>query len=132
MSQANVEIVRQLYGQWSRGEFWGLAKLLAEDVTFWSELPPGEVLCHGPQEIDGFFREFLRQWRDYRIEGDDFIDLGGDAVLVVGRQTGAGAQSGAPTEQPLSIGWTLRDGLITSMFCAIERDRALKAAGYKD
>src|SRR5215831_262390 len=125
VSKENVEIVRLLYDDWSRGRFWGLGSLLAQEVTFWSELPPGEVLCHGPQEVDGFFREFLRQWRDYRIEGEEFIDLNDDSVLVVGSQFGEGTQSGARTEQPLSIVWTLRGGSVTGMYCAIERDSAL-------
>jgi ketosteroid isomerase-like protein len=59
MSQENVETLHRLYGEWARGDSWGLRRWLAPDVTFWSELPPGNVLCHGVVEIDSFFREFL-------------------------------------------------------------------------
>jgi len=132
MSQENVDLVRGVYDDWSRGDFWGLGGLLAPEATFWSELPPGEVLCHGPQEVAGFFREFLRQWRDYRIEGREFIDLNDESVLVVGSQFGEGTQSGAQTEQPLSIVWTFRSGSVIGMYCAIERDSALEAAGLSE
>jgi ketosteroid isomerase-like protein len=132
MSQENVETLRRLYNEWSRGAFWRLGGLLAPGATFWSELPPGQVLCHGRREIDSFFREFLRQWRDYRIEGDEFIELNDQSVLVVGRQSGQGTHSGATTEQPLLIVWTFRGGTVTGMYCAIERGTALEAAGLPE
>jgi ketosteroid isomerase-like protein len=132
MSEENVETLRRLYNEWSRGEFWGLGGLLAPEATFWSELPPGKVLCHGSREVDRFFREFLRQWRDYRIEGDEFIELNDESVLVAGRQSGEGTHSGAPTEQPLSIVWTFRGGAVTAMYCAIERGTAVEAAGLRE
>src|SRR5262245_19060818 len=131
MSRENVEIVRRVYGQWSQGEFWDLGTLLAPHATLRSELPPGEILAQGPRSIGGFFLEFLRQRGYSRIEGDEFIDLGEDAVLVV-RHADEAARGGAQTEQPLSIVWKLQAGVVTSMYAAIDRDRALEAAGLRE
>jgi ketosteroid isomerase-like protein len=58
--------------------------------------------------------------------------LNDDAVLVVGRQSGRGAHSGAQTEQPVSIVWTFGDGRVCSMHCAIDPDTALEAAGLRE
>ena len=132
MSRSNLEALRALYKEWAAGSFMGLAELVAPDVFFFSEVPEGQVECRGPQELGRFFVEFLRQWDAYRIEANDFVELGNDAVLVGGRQYGSVSSSGAATEAAIFILWTFRGEEVVSMHCSFDRSRALRAAGLGD
>ena len=52
----------------------------------------------GLDELSTAMRDYLRPFSDLRIEAERIIDLGGDRVLVLSRQTTSGKQSGVPIE----------------------------------
>jgi hypothetical protein len=93
MSQAMVELLRGVYGE------------------------------RAAEDLGRFFLEFLRRWDKYRIEADQFVELGDDAVLVGGRQYGSGTSSEAVTDAPLFIVWSFRGKEVVSMHCSLDRGR---------
>ena len=64
---------------------------------------------------------------------EEFIDAGGDQVLVFTREGGRGRGSGAEVEtHPTGHLWTLRDGKAIRLQSYWERYEALEAAGLRE
>jgi ketosteroid isomerase-like protein len=133
MSQENVEVVREFYEQWARGNMWAGVELFDAEILFESFMPDANdwVVAHGPEEIETFMREFLAQWADYRLLGEEFRDVG-TKVFVAGRQTARGKQSGAEVEHPMHSVWTFRGGNVIGLRFTPFREEALEAAGLRE
>lgn len=144
MSQENVEIVRRSYEAWvgglERGDF-----MRGEFGTLLDWLDP-EIDWRGPREFpdlaqprrghDGV-REYIavlnQAIADYRMVPEEFIDAGGDQVLVFSREGGRGRGSGADVQtQPTAHLWTLRNGKAIRMRSYWERADALEAVGLSE
>lgn len=133
MSAENVELVRQIHASWEQGAMAAGVELFDAEIAFESFMPDSNETAHatGPEEIAAFMREFLAQWRGYRIIGDEFTDAG-DKVLVTGRQAARGRQSGADVEQRIFSVWTFRDGKVVALRFTPYREVALTEAGLRD
>jgi hypothetical protein len=90
------------------------------------------IVCHNFNEIAAFMGEFLEQWKDYRIVGDEFRPVGRDTVFVTGRQVATGKQSGIAVEGPIFAVWTFRDGHVVRLVFETHLEPALEAAGLTD
>ena len=70
---------------------------------------------------------------DYQMAPEEFIDAGGDQVLVFSREGGRGKGSGAAVQtHPTAHLWTLRDGKAIRMQSYWDRADALKAVGLQE
>ena len=76
--------------------------------------------------------EYLRAFSDLRIEAERIIDLSGDRVLVLSRQTARGKQSGVPIEHEFGDVFTLRDGRVVRLESYWNRADAIRAAGLSE
>src|SRR5687768_12840093 len=116
MSQENVEIVRRVYAEWARGNMDAGITLFDPDIVFESFMPDANarVVAKGPAEVASFMQAFLRQWRNYRLFGDEFRDEG-DMVFVTGHQTATGRRSGIAVEDTIYSVWTFRDGMVAHL-----------------
>ena len=142
MSQENVEtpgrgtdrmeIVRRTCGKWAVGNWRTGTEFFDPEVVLTSRIPDGAVTSEGPESIARFMREFLRQWERYWIDPQEFVDAGGDQVLVVGRQYGAGAGSGLVIDAPLYVVFTFRDTRVIGLYFTPDRQEALKAVGLEE
>jgi ketosteroid isomerase-like protein len=134
MSEENVEIVRGIHAEWERGNMAAGVERFDPQIVFESFLPEASqrVVANGPAEVEAFMREFLHQWRDYRIYGDDYRELDPSRVFVSGRQAAVGIDSGAAVEDALYSIWTLRDGTIVELIFERDRQKALEAAGLPE
>jgi ketosteroid isomerase-like protein len=131
MSQENVEMVRRIYAEFERGNFAAAVDLYDPEIRFETWMPDASenVSVHGVAELQNFMGGWLAQWRDYRVIGDEFREVGNDKVFVGGRQAATGHQSGAEVESPGFGVWTFRGGKVVELFLHYDRDRALEAAG---
>ena len=131
MSQENVEIVRQIYAEWQRGNMKAGVERFDPEIVFESFMPDASerIVANGPAEVEAFMREFLRDWRDYRMIGDEYRKVGATRVFVSGRQAAIGRESGATVEDTLFSVWTFRDGKVVHLIFERDRQRALEAAG---
>lgn len=133
MSRQNVELVRKLYERWERGDF-------ATGDAFDPQAAYSRIGGEGAglsgewcvDEIPGALREYFRAFEGLRLEGDEFIDLDSDRVLVLSRHRGVGRLSGAPYEQAAADVFTLRDGLIVRLETYWDRSEAMRAAGLAE
>ena len=133
MSQENVEIVRLILAEWERGDFRAPVKLLDPEMTFETFMPDAKekVVAHGTAEFQAFTRDWLAQWRSYRIVGERFQAVGRDKVFASVRQVAIGQHSGVEVESPGFSLWTLRAGKVIKLSLHYDRDMALEAAGLE-
>ena len=134
MAQENVEIVRQIYAEWQRGNMKAGVERFDLEIVFEGFMPDASerVVANGPAEVDAFMREFLRGWRDYRMIGDDYRMVGETRVFVRGHQVASGRASGAAVEDTVFSVWTLRDGKVVHLIFDRDRQRVLEAAGLSE
>ena len=131
--EENVEIVRRLYERWATGDF--TPDVFDPDVEFsriGAQTPDMEGRWVGLDEFWKAVREYLQPLSDLRIEAERIIDLSGDRVLVLSRQTARGKQSGVPMETQLADLFTLRDGKIVRYDSYWNRAEALEAVGLSE
>jgi ketosteroid isomerase-like protein len=133
MSEENVEVVRRTYARWARGDMQAGVDLFDPEIVFESFTPDANerIVVTGPAKIAAFMEEFLGQWREYRLFGDEFHDAG-DAVFVIGHQTAFGRHSGVSVEDTLCSVWTFREGKVVHLLFDRDRDKALEAAGLSE
>src|SRR5689334_10818498 len=112
MSQENVEIVRELFERWNRGERGFSDDEVDPAVTVLSRFQAEpfrgrDGLRKWMQEIDDYFKEWRLVVSEWRDEDDEVVGLG--HIRIGGRE------SGVAFDQPM--GWliTLRDGRLVQM-----------------
>jgi ketosteroid isomerase-like protein len=71
-------------------------------------------------------------WDDYRAEADDYRELDGGRVLVLGRMGGRGKASGVYVETEFANVLELRDGLVVALTLYSNRPRAFADLGMED
>jgi hypothetical protein len=134
MSQENVETVRLILGEWAQGDFGASAKLLDPEITFATFMPDANenVLAHGLVEVESFTRDWLAQWRNYRIVGESFQEVGPEKVFVSVRQLATGRHSGVEVDSPGFTVWTLQRGRVVKLSLHYDRTEALQAVGLSE
>jgi ketosteroid isomerase-like protein len=129
MTQADVEIVRELFDIWNDGDLEAVKAFFAEDVQ-WREI--GGRLDR-PQSLD---RETLAQgldslfetWQSYRLEPEE-VRLVGDRVLAIVCEVARGRASGLEVEGRWGYVITVRDERIARVEAHRDPDEARVQAG---
>ena len=131
MSRENVEIVRAGYERWMSNGTPDFEYL--DDEIEWrgpKEFPDLAEPHFGHEGVAQYIAKINEALDDYRMVPEEFIDAGGDRVLVFSREGGRGKGSGAEVmTHPTAHLWTLRDGKAIRMQSYWERPDALEAAG---
>ena len=131
MSEENVEVVRRLYASWERGDLdtADFFDVEIEHLRIGSELPGINGEWQGIEELGAAMASYLDALADLHIEAERMIDLGGDRVLVLSRQTARGKTSGLAFGHELGDLFTLRDGKVLRYVSYWDPADALEAAG---
>jgi uncharacterized protein len=134
MSEENVEIVRNAFAAFDRGDIEGVLRLCAEDIVIYQppELPDASREQHGHRGVLEAFAIWPEQWDDYRMEILKIAAAPGGKVFVTTRARGRGKQSGLEVDMEFSFVFTVRDGKISEWRLFVQEDRALEAAGLSD
>jgi ketosteroid isomerase-like protein len=127
MSRENVERVRRVYEEWSRGDF-SAGDLFAADVEFDMVDWPGRDRSRGIAEMAQAWQESLAAWDDFRAEPTDFIE-NGPHVVVPTHVTARGAGSGAAVTAETATLWTFESGKVVRLALHWDAAAALAAVG---
>ena len=130
---ANVDIVRSIHADWSRGDF---------SVIGWAHPEVEFVIADGPSpgrwtrhaEVVSGSRDFLNAWDDFSGEGEEYRALDDKRVLVLVHRSGRGKTSGMDLGQLGSKGASLfevRDRKVTRIVAYWDRGRALADLGLE-
>ena len=129
MSEQNVEVLRELFDDWGRGDFRAPAALYDPHVVLVTrpDLPDAEV-CVGADNVRAYMRAYLGPLTGVRWTAEEFIDAD-NSVVVVARQHGVGKESGIPVEGQLFTVWTFRGQQVIRLEFFPDREQALEAVG---
>jgi ketosteroid isomerase-like protein len=134
MSQENVEILRQGFEQFARGDVESVLERLDPDVDWRPAIAPilGVEAVRGREAVREFFtRDLFEGFDEFRAEPVAYEDLG-EAVLVTVRYIGRGESTGLEIDQTFASLYRLRDGKTVSMRDYSTRAEALEAAGHTE
>ena len=131
MSQANVEIVRQMVEAFNSDDPRQALPSFHPDVEFTTAFTEGKTYV-GLQGMRQYGDDLDAVWENWHSEDDRFVDGGGERVAWLYRIVGQGKGSGVPVDQPVAIIWTLRDGLIWRGQAFLDHREALEAVGLKE
>jgi ketosteroid isomerase-like protein len=129
MSQENVEIVRQAFDTWERGDLEGHLRLVHEDIVCQRMAPLIDSKTY--RGVEGYLqwaRDWLRPYEDFRFRPNEYIDAG-DRVLVEVPQEGRLAGSDQVMTGVFWFLLTLWDRRVTRFEIYGEREQAREAAG---
>ena len=132
MAQGNVEIVRRILLEWEQGNFGGVQESFDPALHFETFMPDASenVVTRGIPEFQAFGRDWLAQWRNYRIVAEEFEEIGDDKVFVAVRQLAEGRRSGVQVDSAGYAVWTLRDGRVVALSLHYDREDARRVAGH--
>jgi ketosteroid isomerase-like protein len=135
MSQENVEILRQGFEDFARGDVDAVLDRFDPDVDWHPAIAPilGVETIRGREAVRKFLTRdlFEEGFDDFRAEPLAYEDLG-DAVLVTVRYTGRGKSTGLKIDQTFASLYRFRDGQTVSMRDYSTRTEALEAAGVSE
>ena len=77
------------------------------------------------QDIDATFE-------DWHTEDEEYLDAGGDRLLLLYRIVGRGKGSGVPIDQRIAILWTVRGEQLALGVAYLEPEEAMRAAGLAE
>jgi ketosteroid isomerase-like protein len=129
MAQDRVETLRGIYAEWAEGKMRAGLELFDQHVVYvvGREFMESGVY-YGMRALQGFLRDFLAAWKDYTLQGTEFIEAG-DTVVAAVSQRAEGVSSGAATDLSYFQLWTFRADRVIRLENVMHRDDALEAAG---
>jgi len=140
MSQENVEFVKALFaadpGMDKEALLAALPELIAQacdpEIEWYEDPQRADARVYrGHSGVRESFERWLDQWEEYGTEAERFVDCGED-VLVVAREHGRGARSGATVSARIFIVVTFRDGKILRYREFYDEAAAQEAAGLSE
>jgi ketosteroid isomerase-like protein len=136
MSRENVEALRRVHDQMTRGNFWALAPLLDDAVEWewgrgYASLVGGPKTYRGIKEVEAATKEWLAAWEWFTIDADEFIDAG-EHVVVLTRYHARPRRGGPQISERAAEVWTWREGKIVRHRSYRDRAEALQAVGLRE
>ena len=112
---AEIQLVRDYYAAWSRGD---LAGMLARAHSQFEARPTLGVLYdhsvyRGHDGIAAWFEEVAGRWKDFDPHVEE-LRRNGEQIIAFIRLTAA--RHGQPVDARIAVEHTFRDGLIVSLF----------------
>ncbi len=113
MSEENVNILRQGYDAFNRGDIDVVMGIMDPNIE-WQEPDveglPDRGTHHGSEAVaNNVFGSVVEHWDDFQAAPEEFLDAD-DRVIVLGRFHGRGKATGRTLDAPYAHVWTLRDG----------------------
>ena len=133
MSAENVELARRAFDLWLRGDFHAIQDLCAPDVVIVQppEIPDSKSY-EGPEAMIAALADWPQEWRDFKVELTEVIDVSDDIVISGTRHTGRGQKSGIEMDFLVYYVSRWRDGKLARWEHYLSREQALEAAGLEE
>lgn len=129
MTAENVEIVRDWFERWNRGERDVFGEEVDPDVEIASRLQSEPF--RGPEGLQAWFAEIDEHFGEWQLVADEWHEVG-NAVAAIGHVRMRGQKSGVGLEQPIGWLFTLRDGKLLRIETFTEPGQALEAARARE
>jgi len=129
MSQENVEIVRELWEAYSRGD---IDRVIALSDPYVVLVTLEEGPLYGPDAVRANYARWMEAWREEPETTVEEVIGAGDHVFVIACFRGRGRGSGVRVAERLFEVYTLRNGMVLRVDEFSNRDQALEAAGLRE
>ena len=126
MSQENVEIVRDLWDAYSRGD---IDRVIALSDPYVVLVTLEEGPLYGPDAVRANYARWMEAWRTQPETTVEEVIDSGDHVIVIACFQGRGRGSGIRVAQRLYEVYTLRNGKVLRVDEFSDRDQAVEAVG---
>jgi ketosteroid isomerase-like protein len=133
MSQENVEVVRTANEAFLAGDVEKALAALDPGIEWHATvggIDEGRVY-RGREEVVRAFVEYFEVWERMEMRADEYIDAGGDDVVVFHHEVAKGRESGVVVETDTGTVQTVRDGKVIRVRSFMDRRDAIKAAGLR-
>ena len=130
MSQENVEIVRQGFEAFERGELDVMLDLFTDDVITYRVDPDGARYDGKTGFLDAT-ADWTEDFSEWQVRPREFTDLG-ERVLVRVLQVAQGRSSGVRVEEDFWFLFELTDSKVSMLSFYSRRAEALEAAGLSE
>jgi ketosteroid isomerase-like protein len=127
----NLDLVRSIFEQWERGEY-GSADWAHPELELDVRDLPASGSSSGVAQAGKLWRDFLGAWEGHQVEADEYRELDGERVLVLGHFGARGRTSGVEVGGVQTRGANLfhiRDGLVTRLVIYFDQEHALRELG---
>jgi ketosteroid isomerase-like protein len=134
MSQENVEVVRSANEAFLAGDVEKALAALDPGIEWHATvggIDEGRVY-RGREEVVRAFVEYFEVWERMEMRADEYIDAGGDDVVVFHHEVAKGRESGVVVETDTGTVQTVRDGKVIRVRSFMDRRDALEAAGLRE
>ena len=111
--QANVQLIREAYAAYSRGDIQSILNILTADVEWVA--PPVEPMAGTYRGRDGvaeFFRRVASSFEFTSFEPRDFVAQG-DRVVVLGHYTANARNTGRTVDADWAMAFTVSNGQVS-------------------
>ena len=133
MSQENVELVRDMWDAFQRGDVaWMAARCTDDLVIVQPRDVPDARRYTGPTALAEMLADWPMEWEDFKAELTEISELRDGVVLSVSRNAGKGRTSGIAVEIQVFYVHHLREGKMARLEMFIDRSDALKAVGLEE
>ena len=124
-----IETLELLYTRvWREHDLEGALSDLPQDFEWLVPGFPGDEAARGPEGTLEFFRDWIDQWDDLRVDWE--LEQGSpDTILALVDMRGRGRASGVPVELHFAQVWSFRDGVPVRMVFYNDLDEGRLAAG---
>jgi ketosteroid isomerase-like protein len=134
MSAENIELVRAATEAMQHGDAEGALAAIDPEIEWHATVggvDEGRV-ARGHDEVVQGFLDYFEVWERIELRAEDFIDAGGEEVVVFFHEVAKGRKSGIVVETDTGTINTVRNGKIVRVRSYMDRDEALRAAGLSD
>jgi ketosteroid isomerase-like protein len=132
MSRENMDALRAIYDEYSRGNFAAGVDLYDRHVLLVSraDLPDTDRYV-GVDSIRAYMRDFLAPVTDMRWVAEELLEVE-NSIVVTTHQRGTGRESGLPMEGRYFVVWTFRGRAVIRIEFFADRADALEAVGMRE
>ena len=130
----NLDLVRSIVASWQRGDY-SAADWAHPEIEYVFADGPSPGSWTGLAGMAGAVREWASAWGDFRLEGEEYRELDGERVLVLGNVTTRGKRSGLEIGQLQAQGahlFHIRHNKVRRLVVYWDRNRALADLGLTE
>lgn len=126
---SNLNLVRSIYAAWQQGDF-GRAEWADPEIEFVFADGPEPGRWTGREEMSARYGDWLRGWKDFRAEPEEFVVIDDQRILVLVHNTGRGRTSGLELEErSVANFFEIHANMVTRLVLYWDRDHAFADLG---
>ena len=129
MNEAQIAIIKQMYGEWVSGDYSNGELLHPDYELVFARGFLDEGAHSGWKAAWQGWKEWLDQWESWEYHPIEYIDAGPDRIGVLVDIDGVAKSTGMPLEIKSANLWEFEDGLVRRLTLYAHREDMLRELG---